>query len=745
MRRSDRRAAAGGARVAVCVSGEGTNLRALRARERSGEHGWSVALVVADRPCPALAYAADENLPTAVVDPGVHDDRPAWDAALADTLRSAHVDAVVLAGFMRVLGPATLAAFAGRILNVHPSLLPAFPGAHAIRDTLAAGVRVTGVTVHLVDENLDGGPIVAQEPVPVLPGDDEQTLLARLHAVEHQLLPHAVDLLVAGAFHVADGRVIADPARAAAALRRRRALLSVSDKTGLASFGTRLAGLGFELVSTGGTARALREAGLAVTDVAEVTGFPEMLDGRVKTLHPRIAAGVLADLRSDEHREQLAAAEIQPFELVVVNLYPFAEAAARSDATLDELIEQIDIGGPTLVRAAAKNHASVGIVTDPAQYDAVVAELGHGGGLSEGMRRELALAAFKLTAGYDTMIAGELAGRWYSPLPAASAAQAPEPPATLRLELRRLQQLRYGENPHQSAGLYAASGIDLAPGAFGDGAALLQGKPLSYNNILDAAAATALARDLRGAACAVIKHANPCGAAEADDLLTAWELALAGDPVSAFGGVVALTRPLDEKLAERLTQMFLEVVAAPACSPEALAILARKPNLRVLLDPGLGAPPGAGFELRSAGGALLVSQADTARDDPATWQSVGRRAPTAGERNSLELAWRICRHVKSNAIVLVKDRALVGVGAGQASRVDSARLAVAKAGGARAQGAVCASDAFYPFPDAVEVCLEAGVSAFVQPGGSVRDAQVVAAVDAAGAAMLTTGVRHFRH
>ncbi len=387
----------------------------------------------------------------------------------------------------------------------------------------------------------------------------------------------------------------------------------------------------------------------------------------------------------------------------------------------------------------------MGIVTDPAQYDAVIAEIGHGGGLTEGMRRELALAAFKLTAAYDALIARELAERWYSPLPVASDAQAPEPPASLRLELRRLQHLRYGENPHQSAAVYRASGIDLAPGTFSDGAALLQGKPLSYNNILDTAAATGLARDLRGPACAVIKHANPCGAAEADDLLTAWELALAGDPVSAFGGVVALTRPLDEALAERLTQMFLEVVAAPACSPAALAVLARKPNLRVLLDPGLGTPPGSGYELRSAGGALLVSQADTARDDPATWRTATRRAPTAAELASVELAWRICRHVKSNAIVLVRDRALVGVGAGQASRVDSARLAVAKAGPGRASGAVCASDAFYPFPDAVEVCLAAGVTAFVQPGGSVRDADAIAAAEAAGAAMLITGVRHFRH
>ncbi|MEP7378707.1 MAG: bifunctional phosphoribosylaminoimidazolecarboxamide formyltransferase/IMP cyclohydrolase [Chloroflexota bacterium] len=516
----------------------------------------------------------------------------------------------------------------------------------------------------------------------------------------------------------------------------RRALLSVSDKNGLAGFATRLAGIGFELVSTGGTARALRESGLAVTDVADVTGFPEMLDGRVKTLHPRIAAGVLADQRLDDHRAQLAAALIEPFELLVVNLYQFAAAAAKEGITDDELIEQIDIGGPTLVRAAAKNHESVGIVTDPAQYDAVLLELGHGGGLTQDMRRELAAAAFRLTAGYDGLIADTLSRRWWKRI---------ELPGRLGLELGKVQELRYGENPHQSAALYLPSGVDLAPGAFSTGPLLQQGKPLSYNNILDAAAATGLARDLRGAGCVIVKHANPCGVAEASDLLSAWDLALAGDPISAFGGVVALTGPVDAALAEKLTQIFLEVVAAPDITPDALEILGKKPNLRVLLDPGLGAPPVAGMELRSAGGAILVTEADVAPDDPTNWTVATKRSPTDDERAALDLAWRVCRHVKSNAIVLVQGRAVVGVGAGQMSRVDSARLAVAKAGPERAAGAVCASDAFYPFPDALEVCADAGVTAFVQPGGSQRDAEVVAAADAAGAAMLLTGTRHFRH
>jgi len=727
--------------ICVAVSGEGTNLRALREAEKRGLLGGEIALVLADRPCAALAFAADEGLPTAIVPPDVHADRAAWDDAVAAALAEARIGWLVLAGFMRILGRRTLEAHAGRILNVHPSLLPAFPGAHAVRDALVAGVRTTGVTVHLVDRTLDGGPIVAQEAVTVLPTDDEHSLLERLHAVEHRLLPRCVALACAGALAVADGRVAIDPVAAARAPRPRRALLSASNKRGLAEFARGLAGMGFELVSTGGTARTLRDAGLAVTDVAAVTGFPEMLDGRVKTLHPRISAGVLADLRRPDHAAQLAATFIDPFELIVVNLYPFAAAASRADASEDELIEEIDIGGPTLVRAAAKNHASVGIITDPAQYDAVLAELRDVRRLSAELRRELALAAFRLTAEYDTLISTELAARWWSRPPA----NGDELPATLQLTLQRAESLRYGENPHQSAGLYRVEGLELAPGPFSDGVSLLQGKALSYNNILDASAAAGLGRDLRGPACVIVKHANPSGAAEAGDPRAAWEQALAADPVSAFGGVVALTMPVDAALAERLSEIFLEVIVAPRFEPGALELLARKPSLRVVVDEGLASPARPGLELRSAGGGLLLTTADVGADDPAGWPAVTVRPPSAAELAALDFAWRVCRHVKSNAIVLARGGSVVGVGAGQMSRVDSARLALAKAGPERAAGAVCASDAFYPFADALTLCAEAGVTAFVQPGGSQRDAEVVAAADAHGAAMVFTGRRHFRH
>jgi phosphoribosylaminoimidazolecarboxamide formyltransferase/IMP cyclohydrolase len=656
---------------------------------------------------------------------------------------------------MRIVGPAVLAGYAGRILNTHPSLLSAFPGGHAVADAIAHGAAVTGCTVHLVDATLDGGPIVAQEAVAILPGDDAASLHARIRAVEHRLLPRAVALLLAGAVAVAPGtrRVVIDLERADATIPTpRRALLSVSDKTCLADLGRGLVPRGFELVSTGGTARALRDAGLPVTDVAAVTGFPEMLDGRVKTLHPRVHGGLLADRRLPEHRRQLIAAAIAPFELVVVNLYPFAAALERPGITVDELIEEIDIGGPSMVRAAAKNHASVAIVTSPARYEGILAALDAPGGLDDRLRRELALEAFAHTAAYDARIAAELPGR----MVAAGLLDAPADPypPTLTLALEKVETLRYGENPHQPAARYRRPGTTIADGLFGVERAPLQGKTLSYNNVLDAAAASALGRALRGPGVVIVKHTNPCGAAERPSLLDAWAASLDADPVSAFGGVVALTRPVDRAVAEQLVSIFLEIVIAPAYDPAALEVLATKPNVRVLVDEALAddAPPGRlepTGSLRTAGGAVLVGVPDIATDDPATWACATRRTPSDAELLDLDLAWRLVRGVTSNAIVLVRDRRLVGMGSGQTSRVDAARQAVAKAhamlGPTATIGAVCASDAFFPFPDAIEVCLAAGVTAVAQPGGSMRDAEAIAAVDGAGATMLMTAVRHFRH
>jgi phosphoribosylaminoimidazolecarboxamide formyltransferase/IMP cyclohydrolase len=752
-------------RISVGVSGTGSNLRALHAVAARGALDAEIALVFADRACAALDWAVEQGIETLLVPAAPRGDaaaRAEEDRILAESLAAAAPELVVMAGYMRVVGPAMLAAFTGRLLNLHPALLPAFPGAHGVRDALAAGVKVTGVTVHFVDASLDGGPIVLQDSVPVLPGDTEETLLERIHAVEHRLLPRAVGLALAGALTIEpDGRTVRiDAARAAETMAvPRRALLSVSDKAGLPELGAGLVRLGFELVSTGGTARALRAAGLPVTDVAAVTGFPEMLDGRVKTLHPRVHGGILADRRLASHREQLAAAAIDPFDLVVVNLYPFAAAAEKPGVSFDALVEEIDIGGPSMVRAAAKNHASVAIVTSPDRYSAVLEELETNGRVGEGLRSALAVEAFRHTGAYDARIAAELPGRM-----AASGVQLPDEPGlpgsadpyppTLVVGLEKVETLRYGENPHQKAARYRRPGTGKWAGPFALGGSILQGKALSYNNVLDASGADAIARHLRGAACVVVKHTNPCGAAERATLAEAWQAALAGDPVSAYGGVVALTGEVDAATAEGLAAIFLEVVVAPSYSPEALAILARKTNLRLLEDPILGsgqaapAPDPLG-SIRVAGGGVLVTAPDVVPDDPATWKLVTSRAPTDQEKRDLDLAWRLCRGVVSNAIVLVKDGMEIGLGSGQTSRVDAARQAVAKAiafhGPDSLRGAACGSDAFYPFPDAVQVCLDAGVTAYAQPGGSMRDAEVIEVAEKAGAAMLVTGVRHFRH
>jgi phosphoribosylaminoimidazolecarboxamide formyltransferase / IMP cyclohydrolase len=746
-------------RIAVAVSGAGSNLRALHAAAERGELGGDIVLVVADRPCPAIDWAGEQGIRTEVVDGGE-------DAALANALSPAAPDVIVLAGYMRLIGPTVLAAHSGRILNTHPSLLPAFPGSHAVRDALAHGATITGATVHLVDETLDGGPIVAQEAVQILPGDDESRLHDRIRAVEHRLLPRSVALLLGGALSVdPDGRrVLLDLGRADQAVPvPRRALLSVSDKTGLADLGRGLVDARFELVSTGGTARALREAGLPVTDVAAVTGFPEMLDGRIKTLHPRVHGGILADRRLADHRQQLLAAAIAPFELVVVNLYPFAAAAERPGIAFDELVEEIDIGGPSMVRAAAKNHASVAIVTSPDRYGAVLAAIVEEGSVPAGLRGALAVEAFRHTAAYDARIAAELprrmaeAGLELPDEPGLPNAVDPYPP-TVTIALEKVETLRYGENPHQVAARYRRPGASPDDGPFATGAAPLQGKQLSYNNVLDASAAAAIGRTLEDVGCVIVKHTNPCGAAERDTLAGAWAAALAGDPVSAFGGVVALNGEVDRATAEGLVSIFLELVVAPAFSADALEILATKPNLRLIVDPSLAAgtttrPPGTAPDplgsIRTAGGAVLVTAPDTTPDDPDAWQVCTTRHPTDAEWRDLQLAWRLVRSVTSNAIILVRDRALVGLGSGQTSRVDAARQAVDKAraisGEAVLRGASCASDAFYPFPDGVDVCIGAGVTAFVQPGGSMRDAEVIAAAENAGATMLLTGVRHFRH
>jgi phosphoribosylaminoimidazolecarboxamide formyltransferase/IMP cyclohydrolase len=517
-----------------------------------------------------------------------------------------------------------------------------------------------------------------------------------------------------------------------------RTLISVFDKTGILEFAKRLAALRIEILSTGGTAKLLRDAGVAVRDVSEFTGWPEMLGGRVKTLHPKVHGGLLFRRGHAEDQKQAAEHGIAPIDLVVVNLYPFAETAAKAGLTAGELIENIDIGGPTMLRSAAKNFESVTVVTDPADYPRVAAELEAQRETSLATRLDLARKVFAATSSYDGMITTELE-RLSARAPSIELSEKQPLPERLHIALRLQQPLRYGENPHQAAGLYVPAGS--APRGLAS-AKQLQGKELSYNNFVDLEAARSLAGEFPRPAAVIIKHNNPCGAAEQETLLNAYLKALASDPVSAFGGVLAFNRVVDAATAEEVAKLFVECIAAPGFDEKAKSIFAAKKNLRLLELPGNGLEPDRELQLKRILGAVLVQQPDLG--EISELRTVTKRAASPEEMCTLRFAWKVSKHVKSNAIVFAKDGATLGVGAGQMSRVDSVKLAVMKAQSSL-QGSVVASDAFFPFPDGVEEAAQAGATAVIQPGGSVRDADVIAAADRLGMAMVFTGMRHFLH
>ena len=518
----------------------------------------------------------------------------------------------------------------------------------------------------------------------------------------------------------------------------RRALLSVSDKTGIVEFARFLASRGAEILSTGGTAQAIREAGIPVKDVSEHTGFPEILDGRVKTLVPQVHGGILGRRDEASHLAQMAEYSIAPIDLVAVNLYPF-EATVAKGANFEDCIENIDIGGPAMIRSAAKNFSAVVVCTEPAHLARVMAEIEAGGGTSLALRRELAAAAYARTAAYDAAISG-----WFA------AQLGEEFPPRLAVAGILKQTLRYGENPHQRAGFYLDGKTRFGVAT----ATQIQGKELSYNNLNDTDAAYEACAEFDQPAIVIVKHANPCGIAMADDLATAWDRALLCDPVSPFGGIVAANRTLDAAAAEKIAAIFTEVVIAPDADEGARAVFARKKNLRLLLAGGMPDPAAPGMVFRSVSGGFLAQSRDAGRITEADLKVVTKRAPTPAEMADLIFAFRVCKHVKSNAIVYARGLATVGIGAGQMNRVESSRIAAwkseaaAKAAGLPeplAVGSVVASDAFFPFADGLETAAAAGVTAVIQPGGSIRDAEVIAAADAAGLAMVFTGMRHFRH
>ena len=530
------------------------------------------------------------------------------------------------------------------------------------------------------------------------------------------------------------------------ALPELTALISVSDKTGVLDFARALAGLGVRLLSTGGTARLLAAAGLAVTEVSEVTGSPEMLDGRVKTLHPRIHGGLLARRDLPEHMAALASHGIAPIDLLVVNLYPFAQATARADCTLEDAIENIDIGGPAMLRAAAKNWADVAVLIDPADYARVISEMA-AGGVQRNTKFMLAKKVFAHTAAYDGMVSNYLGALQAGSEDSVAAIPLREPyPATYTLQLNKTQDLRYGENPHQSAAFYRDATPLPSPGALA-GWTQLQGKALSYNNIADADAAWECVKTFDAPACVIVKHANPCGVALAPSLVAAYTKAWQTDPTSAFGGILAFNRPLDEATAMKIAEhkQFVEVLIAPAISAAARAVFASKQNVRLLEVP-LGAAMNA-LDFKRVGGGMLLQAPDSKNVMPGELRVVTKLAPSAAQMDDLMFAWKVAKFVKSNAIVFCGNGMTLGVGAGQMSRVDSARIARIKAGnaGLSLAGSAVASDAFFPFRDGLDVVIDEGAACVIQPGGSLRDDEVIAAADERGIAMVFTGTRHFRH
>ena len=788
--------------AAVFASGSGTNLQALLDHE-TPNGPYRIVVVISDREgARALrrAKAAGRMARTIEVR-----GRPPEEVATETLalLESLDVRAIFLAGYLRLIPSAVVSAFRRRILNIHPALLPAFGGEGMFgkrvhEAVLASGTEVSGATVHYVDEEYDTGTIVGQWSVQVFPGDDVRALAARILSVEHRLYPAVADHVCEAWAEGRDpGPFPLSPAESGSKSTsrrdepdmKRRALLSVSDKSGIEDFAKSLVEGGWEILSTGGTARAIREAGVEVTDVAQVTGHPEMMDGRVKTLHPAIHAGLLARRAKSEDMAALSKHGYAPIDLVAVNLYPFRETVAHGDVPVGEAMEKVDIGGPAMIRGAAKSHVDVWVVVDPADYGRVLEKItpGGGDGSSEAhLRRELAAKVFGHVGEYDRAIARYLE---VQNAPGASEKEEStaegqdsgferEDTATLSLDLELVQELRYGENPGQKAAFYRRPGRK-------DGLAGLEqchGKDLSYNNLLDLDGAllslSPFAYSPKAAVC-IVKHTTPCGLAIGDSVEAAYERALATDGMSAFGSVISVNRRIDEAAAEAMSSLFIECVVAPGVDEPALEILTRKKNVRLLVyggidEPVAGEPEGGSWAdasdevrrsarflaehgrrpdarvVRSVYGGMLVQDPPTPPFyglDGGGWSVVTSRAPNEREWDDLRFAWAAVFGVKSNAILFARDGSTLGIGAGQMSRVDASRIAVQKAAdaGLELKGAVLASDAFFPFRDGVDAAAEAGVRAIVQPGGSMRDVAVIEAANEHGMAMLFTGQRLFRH
>lgn len=704
-------------RIAILISGTGTNMHAILLAIKEGELDAIPVFVGSDKAdAKGLAAAASLGVPVKVF-PYKELGRVDAEAAIAGAVEESGAEWIVLAGFMRVLSPSFVRRFSGRIINIHPALLPLFPGAHGIRDAWEAGVPETGVTIHIVDEEVDHGPILAQEKVKREPDDTIETLEAKIHAVEHRLYKKTLREFFAKEHSATQRRM--------KGLESRKALISVWDKTGALELALGLANHGYEILSSSGTAKYLKEGGIKVTEVADITGVPAILGGRVKTLHPAVMGGILARRGLAQDDEDRAKFNIPLIDVVVCTLYPFEETA-KSGAGLDALIEKIDIGGVSLIRAAAKNYYHVAVVTDIADYTRVLEELDKKEEFTLEFRQELALKAFRATSSYDAVIYGGLSRE----LGAEEEVAGPK-----IIPLRAEQELRYGENPHQKAALFMPP-LERRPFE------QLSGKELSFNNLLD------LDTLLRGCsifqelcACTIVKHTTPCGTAYAGTPLEAFRKALACDPVSAFGGIIGLTRAVDMETAKAISETFFEIIAAPDYEEGATEYLAeKKHNLRVLkIIPGY-APK---FQILANRSGWLVEE-DKLPELPCESRGKWHGTPRPELWDDIIFAWKTAAITKSNAIVLVKDGAAVGIGGGFTNRVDAAEYAI-KMAKDKAKGSVMASDAFFPFADSVELAAKAGVAAVIEPGGSIRDEEVFKKAEELGVSLFVGGSRTFRH